>query len=199
MDPPQEVVAQLLLGRHAERRDPRPLRVEGGPDLADQAVLAAPVQGLEHDEQRLAGLGPQPLLEVGELVAQLLHAGLRRGLVPVEAGRAARIDGSEVGPSSRRDPQQIAEAHAGLCAVRYWAPNGSRKEPSAPRGRRPSGRARRRRSAPATNRWRSGRRGATSGTRLHRQPDAGRRVGVGRNVLSSRRRWAQSASSAMSG
>ena len=69
VDPPQEVVAELLLGRHAERRHPRPLRVEGGPDLANQAVLAAPIQCLEHDEQRLAGLGPQLLLEVGELVA----------------------------------------------------------------------------------------------------------------------------------
>ena len=121
------------VGTH-EAGDPRALRVEGGHDLADQTVLAATVERLEHDEQRLAGLGPQPLLELGELVAQLVDASLRRRLVALEPGRAARVDCGEVGPRAGRDAEQVAEAHNGLRAVRYWAPNGRRKDPSAPRG-----------------------------------------------------------------
>ena len=115
---PQEVVAQLLLGRHPESGHARALRVEGGHHLADQAVLAARVERLEHDQQRLALLGPQLLLERSELVAQLLEARARRILVAVEARRAPRVDRRKVGPRSRRDAKELAEGHGGFTAAR---------------------------------------------------------------------------------
>ncbi len=51
VDPPEVVVGELLLGRHAERGDPHARRVEPGEHLAEHAVLATGVHRLEDDEK----------------------------------------------------------------------------------------------------------------------------------------------------
>src|SRR6185312_2342337 len=60
---PQEVVQPLLRRRNLERRDVAPLRIDATHDVPDRAVLAARVDRLQDDEERLLALRVQPLLE----------------------------------------------------------------------------------------------------------------------------------------
>ena len=84
VDPPEEVVGELLLGRHAERRRPAPRRVDPGEHVAEHAVLAAGVHRLEHDEERLRSLGEQHLLQLGQPGDLDVERGLGQLLLPSE-------------------------------------------------------------------------------------------------------------------
>jgi hypothetical protein len=75
VDPPQEVVAELLRGRDLERRDRTALRIECLHHLGDRPVLAGGVDPLEHDEDRMFALRPHCVLEAPEP----LHLMERRG------------------------------------------------------------------------------------------------------------------------
>ena len=59
MDPPEEVVGQLLGGRSLERRRLHTHGVHAGKDVLDRAVLAAGIHRLEHDEQEPVTLRPR--------------------------------------------------------------------------------------------------------------------------------------------
>ncbi len=92
VDAPEVVVAQLLLRRDAEAGDPGALRVERADHLPDEPILAAGVERLEDDQQGLARLRPEALLEFGELLEELLEPILRGRLVAIEARRGGWID-----------------------------------------------------------------------------------------------------------
>ena len=87
---------QLLLGRRLERLDPHALRVDQADGVPHDAALAGGVHALEHQQDAALPAGPalgeQPLLEVGQLVAQRVERRLALRLVAVEAGlrRAGR-------------------------------------------------------------------------------------------------------------
>ena len=89
----------------------------------------------------------------------------------------------EVGPSARRDPEQVAEAHAGLRAVRYWA--AERKPKRTVRAAWAGGHQVARERVDPFRRPIGGEAGDAE-PRPERvfvaELDAGRRVGVGRNV-----------------
>src|SRR4051794_2088999 len=89
VDAPQEVVGELLRGRLLERRDPHALRVDAGEDVLGGPVLAARVHRLEHDEQRLPGLGVEAVLQPHEPLAHHLESLLRGLLVTGSAARVA--------------------------------------------------------------------------------------------------------------
>ena len=67
---PQVVVVELLRRGHLEAVHLHALRVDAAHDVADGAVLAGRVHGLEADQQRIGVLRRQPLLVLG----QQLHA-----------------------------------------------------------------------------------------------------------------------------
>ncbi len=79
VDAPQEIVGQLFLGRHAEAEHVAALRVKAVHHVADRAVLAPSVHGLEDDQQGVLSLGVHQLLQVGHApqVTLQLVAGLR--------------------------------------------------------------------------------------------------------------------------
>jgi len=60
--PPQEVVVQLVGGRRLEARDLHALRVDAAHDVADRAVLARRIDGLEHDQQAVHVQPPAVLI-----------------------------------------------------------------------------------------------------------------------------------------
>ena len=96
LDPPQEVVAELLLGGALEGRELHALRVDGADDVAHDAALARRVHGLD-DEQyaaRLAGgaCRVQPFLQGAQLVDTIGERPFTVSLVAVEAGGGARVD-----------------------------------------------------------------------------------------------------------
>ena len=103
VDPPEEVVGELLLARHAERRDPHSGRVDPGEDVAQHAVLAAGVHRLEHDQDGLPALGEQHLLELGQRGDLAAEGRLRRLLLPSEL--LPRVVVGEV--ERRPDPDAI--------------------------------------------------------------------------------------------
>ena len=94
VDPPQEVVAELLRGRDLERRDRAALRVECLHDLGDRAVLACGIDALEHDEDRVLRLRPHPVLEAPQALHLVERRRHRRLLVVAE--RRAGIHAFEV-------------------------------------------------------------------------------------------------------
>ena len=94
VDAPQVVVGQLLLGGPLERRHLHALRVDLVEHVADGAVLAARVGGLDHDEHLVRALGVEELLEVLEPVVQLL--GSRLGVVAVQAAVVVGLPAVEV-------------------------------------------------------------------------------------------------------
>ena len=107
VDPPQEVVGQLLGRGHLERRHRAALRVERGHDVAHRAVLARGVDPLEDDEHLPPALRPEPVLEMrsavqprGELVAA--------AVLGVAVGRR-RVDLREVDALAGTDAEGIAE------------------------------------------------------------------------------------------
>jgi hypothetical protein len=57
VNPPEEIVSQLLGGRLLEADHAAPLRVHGAEDVVDRAVLAPRVQPLQADEKRETAVG----------------------------------------------------------------------------------------------------------------------------------------------
>ncbi len=101
MDPPQEVVTELLRRGHAEGVDPDAGRVEPREHLAQHAVLAACVHRLQHHENGPRRLGVEHLLQLGEALAFDVQLGLRRLLGPAE-----RLAGIVLG-----EVEIVADAH----------------------------------------------------------------------------------------
>ncbi len=106
VDPPQEVVGQLVLRGHAERHHLGAGRVQPGEEVLDGAVLAARVDGLEDDEERLLVFGEEPLLEAAEPVVEVGEGLGRRGLRRHAVG-AAGVDLGEVDLVAGRYPPAV--------------------------------------------------------------------------------------------
>ena len=113
MDAPQVVVGELLRGRHLERRDRRPLRVEGAGDDPDRAVLAGRVDALEDDEDGVLGFRLDPRLEVGQAREHRGQVGLRLRLLAAE--RRAAVEVGQVDLRAGLDPQELPEAPVRPC------------------------------------------------------------------------------------
>jgi len=89
------------------------LRIKGGDDLANEPVLASAVERLEHDQERLATLSPESLLELGELTAQLLEPIPRSVRVPVEARSRPSVDRFEVRSGARDHAKEFRDGQLG--------------------------------------------------------------------------------------
>ena len=144
-DPPQEVVLQLLLGRRLERGDPHALRVDqpDGVRAARRPCRRCPCPGAPAAPR--AGdagraLGVQPLLEVGQLVAE----GQQRGLAPLLAaveprGRVGRIAVRSTGPGGSRWGWAVMDTSCRVTAVSGIRPEGEASGVARPsRAPRPS-------------------------------------------------------------
>ena len=93
-DPPQEAVLALLVGGRLEAGDLHALRVDQADRVAQHSALAGGVHALQHQQHAPLGaggaLGPEHLLQVGQLVAEGEQGGLALGLAPVEPRRLRR-------------------------------------------------------------------------------------------------------------
>ncbi len=90
---PQVIVGELDLGRDLERGHCAAHRVERAHQVAHRPVLAGGVDALEHDQDRVLLLRPEPVLEAGQPIEALLElTGRRRFLAAVGP---ARIDGGQ--------------------------------------------------------------------------------------------------------
>ena len=108
--PPQEVVVQLVDGGGLEAGHLHALRVDAAHHVADGAVLARGVDGLEHDQQAVHVLGRQPLLVLREQLHALLEGGLRL-LLAHELGRVPGVEvGVEADLAAGLDPQRVDQA-----------------------------------------------------------------------------------------
>ena len=72
--PPQKIMGGLGPGRPAERPGMEASRVCIGSECADQAVLATGIRAMDHQQQRLFAVGPEPAL----VFPDVFQAGLKR-------------------------------------------------------------------------------------------------------------------------
>ena len=82
MDAPEKVVLPFVGRGDLERGHHAPDRVETAHDVADRAVLAAGVHGLDHHQQRIAVVGVEEELELAEALQILGEALQSLGLAP---------------------------------------------------------------------------------------------------------------------
>ena len=170
VDAPQEVVAQLLLGRDAEAGDPRPLRVEGGDRPCGSA---RPCRHRRAPGGRRAAIGrPRPTAAPGIRRARRAAPSTRAcaaSLSPSKPGvprgsiaaRSGRVPGA-----TRSRSRKLTSASARSGTGRRTA--GGRSRPAS-RGLAAIRSRANARAVRAATRWRSGRREATSGTRPRRR------------------------------
>ena len=102
-DAPEVVVRELGRSRCLERGHPAALGIEALEDRPDQPVLAGRVKPLEDEQDAVAGLCVQALLQLLEPLAELVETGMSPDLV-VEAEVVAGVSGSETRLGPRRDP-----------------------------------------------------------------------------------------------
>ena len=135
VDPPQVVVGALLLARHAERGDVEAGRVDARQHRADDAVLAAGVDRLEHDEQGPLALGEQPLLQLGDDLQLGGQLGLAPTPCPSRTSRRAVVGEVEAAAGAHHVDHLVAV----LGCPRRDATHGRRRVgamlPTAPFGR----------------------------------------------------------------
>ena len=74
-------MVQLLDRRRLEGIDLAPLRIDAGHDVLDRAVLARRVHRLEDEQRRVAVLGVQHVLQLGEALHPAAQPVLRPFLV----------------------------------------------------------------------------------------------------------------------
>ena len=79
--------------------------------MADHAVLARGIHGLEHDEQRALVLRVEQVLEVEQPPLALVER-LQRLLLALRAGCRLGVDVGDPEPSARFHAQPVNEAHA---------------------------------------------------------------------------------------
>ena len=150
---------ELLDARCLERPDLAPLRVDAAEDVFDRSVLAAGVDGLQHDQQALPVLGVEPFLPRSDPSSfrpeQLDDVGLRcearvlSGVDPGEHDRLAGLDAMR-GDRSRHplDPTgAVVELSSGgvdeHALPSIWAQGPRRAAPPSPTAP----------GQPATARW----------------------------------------------
>jgi len=107
VDAPQVVAGQLRRRRRLERYDADPLGIHPLEDAADDAVLARGVHALEDDEQAVAPLGVEHLLQLHQVVAQLVQPLLGFRLAVLEAPLVGGIPVGEPYPLPRLDPVSV--------------------------------------------------------------------------------------------
>ena len=111
----------LLVRRRLEAGDPHALRVDQADGVAQHAALAGGVHALEHQQHAALGaggpLGPEPLLQVGELGGHGGQGALAVRLLAVEARRGVGLDRA----SGRRGRAEAAGARR---SRRSWAHHG---------------------------------------------------------------------------
>src|SRR5690242_2678547 len=73
MHPPQKVMGQFLMRWGFEGYDVATLRVDRGHHMLDRAVFSAGIHALQHDEQSVAAIGVEPILQAAQLQDQLLR------------------------------------------------------------------------------------------------------------------------------
>ncbi len=114
MDAPEEVVGGLSPGRFLEGADGSTLRVGCAEDVAYNAVLAAGVECLQDNQQRLPAVGVQKILRLGETLDVFLD--LRQGLfvrfVLAAIGRVKLVEPDFV---PRFDEEFFAVIHEACC------------------------------------------------------------------------------------
>ena len=116
MDAPEKIMGVFLRRRLLEAGDARSLRIEGGEDMIDRAVLAGGIEGLQDDEHGMPLFGIEQRLKLAEL---LLVVGDRVGgllgilVVALEPG----VDPAKADLSSGFDGELLAVIHDHLRPV----------------------------------------------------------------------------------
>ena len=100
-------MGQFLGGWRLEVGDPNPLGVHAGEHLADRSVFAAGIHCLDDDEHFVLVLGPQLLLEFGELRDESIQLFAALLLASVVAGRVVRVPLAQVNTGSGLDAVAI--------------------------------------------------------------------------------------------
>ena len=135
---PQEVVLLLLVGRRLEAGDLHALRVDQTDGVPQHAALARGVHPLEHQEHPALGpggaLGPQPLLQVAQLVTERRQSGSAVLLAAVEAGGVVGRERGQVDRSGRK-PMKVRRHASIMSDPVSAAPSSSRTTANA----RPAG------------------------------------------------------------
>ena len=73
MDPPEEIVRQLVFAGRLEGNDLAALRVQGAGDVPDRPVFSAGVHRLQDDQDGTLVLGVEKVLELGKTLEVLLR------------------------------------------------------------------------------------------------------------------------------
>jgi len=103
----------LCLVLTPSRHDPAALGIEGLHDVADRAVLAGGVDALEHDQDSMAVLRVQDVLDRGQPVEVRRRNGLRA--IPVVAEGLAGVDLRQPHARAGLDAQCRSEVRSPLC------------------------------------------------------------------------------------
>ncbi len=74
--PPQEVVRDVFVGRHLEGHHAGTLWIESAHHVSDQAVLAAGIHPLQHEQQRVPPVGVEKVLQLEQPAELPLQVGL---------------------------------------------------------------------------------------------------------------------------
>ena len=91
MRAPEKVVGVFDRGGLLERGHRRSLRIQAGEQMPDHAVLAGGVERLKHDEQRLASVGVEEVLQC-VYALDMLGDFRRARLMRLEVAGERRVD-----------------------------------------------------------------------------------------------------------
>ncbi|MPM44955.1 hypothetical protein SDC9_91639 [bioreactor metagenome] len=107
---PQKVMRRFQRGRHLERLRTAALRIHMEQHVIDHAVLAAGVQRLEHNQQRLPIFRIEFVLQFQQFAAVFGDSGFDF-VLGLPAAMLVRRNFPELDPSARLDPELIVKIH----------------------------------------------------------------------------------------
>jgi hypothetical protein len=119
VDAPQEVVLALFLGRCLERGHDAALGVEAAHHVADRAVLAAGVHGLQDDQERAPVFGIEQVLQLLQPL-DVLREEIVGGVLARDAGRVVGIDAGQPDLRSGLDEKPLAQPHGAIGRTDPW-------------------------------------------------------------------------------
>ena len=99
MNPPEEIMIQLLLGWNLERGDSASLGIEPGHDMPDASVLASGIHGLKNDEDGTPVFSIEPVLKIIQPLDIVIEE-IFRLFLRLESRGKAGIDFFKIDPAA---------------------------------------------------------------------------------------------------